>query len=96
MVVYCNPMLAKQKRETESQHYSFSSHVSHIFENNTTIPVMNMPDKEPLPLEMQELIRENKELKEENHKLKKKNKKLKAKIETMKFDLERMEDEYNF
>lgn len=95
-MVYCNPMLAKQKRETESQHYSFSNHTSHVFGNNTAIPTMNTSDKELFPLGMQELIKENKELKEENHKLKKKNKKLKAKIEMMKFNLERMEDEYNF
>lgn len=104
MMPYCNPMLAKRKREVDTSAI-YVDHVSHIFEGNTNHvekgekKTMKTKKLKEILNEMCDVARdatsdneateEIRKLLDDYKKLKKKNKKLKAQLEEAKEDLDR-------
>lgn len=104
MMPYCNPMLAKRKREMDTSAI-YVNHVSNIFEGNTNHvekgekKTMKTKKLKEILNEMCDVARdatsdneateEIRKLLDDYKKLKKKNKKLKAQLEEAKKDLDR-------
>lgn len=104
MMPYCNPMLAKRKREMDTSAI-YVNRVSHIFEGNTNHvekgekKTMKTKKLKKILNEMCDVARdatsdneateEIRKLLDDYKKLKKKNKKLKAQLEEAKEDLDR-------